>query len=811
MRIIASVQAKRGSSRGLVHYIAHSKLDIEREPEKGRELFNAFADNLSVKSANNSLKMGIGRARPSNDELHHLVLSFRPEDHRAFGRNEKERLLALKEVTRAAMSRLETHVAADRLFWAASVHLNTGNPHVHIALQKQYFTRAIEREFLAKIPRDALPHYEPSGSGEKVLMPGLLIESAIEKTEQLINRDRGKFQGHYKDEGGRRSLPPSPENADRDEVRQDTTYEREILRQGFLAEYELHKIDSKIDELTEHGHKMRFLVSDPESGRRRRMSLHDIGRREEPSDIVSTSPAERQIRAILFKSLAKEEEAKVTQQNDTAPIVHEANRLKGQYRRNDWKLPPPAFTKDDLDRLQDHYIQTTDLRKFSYLESVRSELERSGEIEPRDKDSLGRIAAKESISDLRQKVHERSYLDLSDGRYYRRVEIDAKYVSLAQLDREERENRNSDLSLLGRLKKAVSPVSGKKAPGAVEIENDPLRDSVLNKLDERLAAIKSDQKSEHKKAKLFEKILTAETGASFVMPVYSPEELAEIDALSSRLKLRPIYEQNWDRQRALIEAAGNDCNAYRKLLKADPSADFNEHKRGVIGGRALAQRHVAKVEFDKAKDDLKNFTESRRFQKFAIRDDKTGKTAFVSLQDVDLPRRGSILDRALDELFESREHRRLRRTVTTLAKARELRLKDDLDAAKDILASTSSLASEFSEFSFLGLTIEPIHRPIFTSAEITAIETRASNTPNKKEAARLGKIVESTANDRHRSLKEILADFENHSITQTNERERDVVSPKPADRIDGVAAPQHEQTAGNEGKIKQPKFSSHSR
>lgn len=808
MRIIASVQAKRGSSRGLVHYIAHSKLDIEREPEKGRELFKAFADNLSVESANNSLKVGIGSARPSNEELHHLVLSFRPDDHRALGRDDKARRSAIKEVTRAAMSRLETHLAADRLFWVASVHLNTGNPHVHIALQKQYFTREIEKGFMAKIPRDALPHYELSG-GEKVLMPGLLIESAIEKTEQLINRDRGKFQDHNKDEGGSRSLPPSPENADRDEVCQDTIYDREILRQGFLAEHELHKIDSKIDELTEHGNKMRFLVSDPESGRRRRMSLHDIAQREALVRNATKNPVEAQIRAILFKMLAKEAAAKVTHQNDTAPLLREANRLKGRYRRNDWKLPPPAFTKDDLDNLQDHYIQTTDLRKFSYLENIRSELERSGEIEPRDKVAVGRIAAKKSISDLRQKVHERSYLDFRDGRYYRRLEIDTKYVSLAQLDREENVNRNADLSLLGRLKKAVGPVSGKKARDAVEIENDPLRDSVVNKLDERLAAIKSGQKSEHKKAKLFEKILTAETGASSIMPVYSPEELAEIDALSSRLKLRPVYEQNCDRQRAHIQSAGNDCKAYQKLLKADPSADFNEHKRGVIGGRALARQIVAKVEFDKAKDDLKIFTESRRFQKFPIPDDKTGKATFLSLHDVDLPRRGSILDRALDELFEGREHRRLRRTVTSLAKARERRLKEDLDAAKEILAFSSRRASEFTGSSFLGLTSEPAYRAIFTSPELTTIEIRASNTMDTKEASRLRKVLESTAHEPPRSLKEILNDFENPPMIRASERE--VVGPAPADRIDAVAARQYKHTLGNEGKIKQSKFSGHSR
>ena len=78
MRVIASVQSKRGSSRGLIHYLAHSKIDRNAEPEKGRELFNEFTEHLTVRSANNFLKSDCGKGRPSNNELHHLVLSFRP-------------------------------------------------------------------------------------------------------------------------------------------------------------------------------------------------------------------------------------------------------------------------------------------------------------------------------------------------------------------------------------------------------------------------------------------------------------------------------------------------------------------------------------------------------------------------------------------------------------------------------------------------------------------------------------------------------------------------------------------------------------
>ncbi|MBK9767234.1 MAG: hypothetical protein IPP63_09545 [Chloracidobacterium sp.] len=99
MRIIASVQSKRGSSRGLVHYLAHSKIDPNKEPEKGRELFNAFTDQLDVRNANNFLKSNCGKGRPSNDELHHLVLSFRREDFHDLGSTDELRKRRLKAVT----------------------------------------------------------------------------------------------------------------------------------------------------------------------------------------------------------------------------------------------------------------------------------------------------------------------------------------------------------------------------------------------------------------------------------------------------------------------------------------------------------------------------------------------------------------------------------------------------------------------------------------------------------------------------------------------------------------------------------------
>ena len=566
MRVIASVQAKLGSSRGLVHYIAHSKLDNEREPEKGRELFNAFTDNLSVKSANNSIKADIVRGRPSNEELHHLVLSFRPDDYRALGTNEKQRRRVLKDTTRAAMKQLENALGADRLSWAAAVHLNTENPHIHIAIQKEFLTRDIERRTMTKIPREALPHFELR-DGEKVLVPGFLIEVATEKIDHIIVRNPEQMQAHDKDGIQHTPKPHSDSEKDRGmhtDSDRDPTAERDILRRGILAEYELRRIDARITVLTDHGDKMGFLMTDSEGGLRQRLSLRDLEQRGSVSDTDLAHSPERQIRTILFKMLAKEEAAKAQIQTDAGDTMREADRIRTAYRKDGRKLPVPTLTKDELDKLQGYCREATDIRRFSYLERIRSELERSREIEPRSKSDLDRIAVEKTISDLRAGLYEKNHSEFNDRRYYRLVVIGGKRIFLAQLDREENAPRNPILSFVEKLKETALRVAGRGRSSTTENETARLRGDIVKKLDEQLAGIKKDQNAEQNKVQILEKIMIANPDKITTEPApYSPEQLAEIETLSLRLKLEPIYEKNWGEQRALIESAGNKCPSYR--------------------------------------------------------------------------------------------------------------------------------------------------------------------------------------------------------------------------------------------------------
>jgi len=785
MRVVASVQAKRGSSRGLVHYIAHSKLDIEREPQESRELFNAFTNNLSVKSANRSMRVGIAKGRPSNDELHHLVLSFRGDDYRKLGVNEARRRQALKDITRAAMKSLETSTNAERLLWAAAVHRNTENPHVHIAIQKQYFTKEIERQVLKKIPREALPHYELRG-GEKVLVQGFLFEAATTKMEAIITRERTRAkvskQATSRESSKEHSIGQTASKPNQESAIQTVT-ERDALRKGILAEYELRYRQSKIDYLLDHGDKIRFMVSDPVSGRRRRLSLKEIEQRE--TDRYSAP--ERQIKAILHKMLAKEEAAMMQFQTETANAILEADRIREGYRKKGRKLPPPSLTKEELDKLQEQCLEISDVRRFSYLERIRTELERSGEIDPRSKDDLRSILAQKTISELRSRAYGKKHAELSDRSYYRAVELGDRSVSLAHLDREQKASESSVFSIFEKIKNTAARLSKKASPSTRTNETRNVRNDIVNKLDEQLASILKDQKTEQNKARVLANILNTTSENHQIDASYSPEQMAEIETLSVRLKLRTEYEKNWNEQRSLIESAGSDCPAYRKLAKADPTADFAEYKHRIIAGRSLAREIVASVEFGKAKEDLKTFQDAKRFQKFAIPDKKTGSVAYLSLHDVALPSRGSLLDRAVDELFEDREHRTLRRTVGSVVKDKEQRLRDDLTAAKEIMASAARNAAEFKDFSFFGLRSETTHQPIFTSAEIETLELRAANTRNSKEAERLRAILESATDRPVPSTTEILRDFEGPQKAPSEGKTIDPPALEASSRIQAVA------------------------
>lgn len=93
---IKSSSSGGSSSRGLVHYLAHSKLDREKEGIERREFFSESDDDLDVSRANRHLSLR--NAKPKPEELLHIVVAPSKDEIEKLGDNRKERKVALKEV-----------------------------------------------------------------------------------------------------------------------------------------------------------------------------------------------------------------------------------------------------------------------------------------------------------------------------------------------------------------------------------------------------------------------------------------------------------------------------------------------------------------------------------------------------------------------------------------------------------------------------------------------------------------------------------------------------------------------------------------
>jgi hypothetical protein len=178
----------------LVHYIAHSKVDLSRESSGSRDLFNDRSDVINVKQANFSLKPGVSSNRPKNEDLLHLVISLQPDDFKRLGADEKERRKSLREITRKSMRSLERTVGAESLDWVAAIHRNTDNPHVHIVTSKRFLSLEKDKhEMLKRIPTAAVPHYEMRDQ-IRVFVPGVLMDTATETIDGIIARNPAKEQ-----------------------------------------------------------------------------------------------------------------------------------------------------------------------------------------------------------------------------------------------------------------------------------------------------------------------------------------------------------------------------------------------------------------------------------------------------------------------------------------------------------------------------------------------------------------------------------------------------------------------------------------
>ena len=180
------------------------------------------------------------------------------------------------------------------------------------------------------------------------------------------------------------------------------------------------------------------------------------------------------------------------------------------------------------------------------------------------------------------------------------------------------------------------------------------------------------------------------------------------------------------------------------------------HDKDPGAGRSIAWDILCNIESSKAKEDLTQYRKPKRFHKFAIEDKTNGSISYLSLNDVDLPRKGSILDHGLNLLLESREHRLLRHELEGRVKAREADLKASLVAAKELVLESGREAVTFKQTSWWQSSGEPDYQPIFTVKEVAEIEKRIAARPDTKEASRLKLALERSVSNNPITYDQIL-------------------------------------------------------
>lgn len=770
MRIIVSIQAKRESSRGLVHYIAHSKTDSAKE-QKTRELFTEYSDRVSVEAANDFLKTGVEKKRSDNSQLHHIVISLKSDDFEKLGIDEAERQHSLKLVTRNVLEKLAESIGAEKLSWTAGIHRNTENPHVHIAIQKEYFDKNLEKKLLSKLPASLLPQYQNSGE-TRVFVPGKLIDAAETKLEEIIKSKQNE-RDHSLQTIQAAFNQNNPSESDRKD--QKDQKEREILAQAILAKYHLEKSRDNLDSLENHGDKRRFKINDAISGQTRSMSLFDLERRaeknanqnqklknirdpkkrdDEIARLVAVEMSQnldgiKRIKTILHNLIIKEHRNLKALEATYNELKPHAEKIRLQYRREKAKLPIPNLTPDEIETLQTQSIEKGDVRTSEYFERVRHAVSVELGIPTRSVEEIAKLKASQVISGLKVLSHEKQIAEFWNRKRSTQFEIDGKKWSLAKLDAIAQEKAKSNKTIVGKVSDLFSKVGLMKSGNETE-KLEEIRNQILIKLDEKFEEMSTGGKREKAIQKMLngfaEKDTNPEKGT--IKPSFTAFDLAETERLSFDLRLTEIYRDNFEEQKALV------ANFSGTQTTDKTASRINK----IISGRAVARELLCEIELARSKEALAKFKQFKIFHKFEIKNPKAETPQFVSLKEVEFDSSGSIFDQTLEYFIENLDKRQARKEIEKLVELKETELKADVVVAKNMLNAAAEETMNYKSRTIFG-SLKYHVEPIFTPQELLTLELRIAETENRREATKLQNILEVFDYSKAKNLAAILEDI----------------------------------------------------
>ena len=794
---IKSSKSGGGSSRGLIHYLAHSKLDREKEGIEKREFFSEFENDLDVRSANRHLSLS--NTRPKPEEFLHIVIAPSKEEIQSVGDNLKTRKNSLKAVVRETVERLEKVVQAKKLKWVAVAHFNTENPHAHLAVQKEFLNENGKTETL-RINRKMLHYNEVSDDGEKILHKGMLILAAENKIEEIAQNRRCEQEKSKNTESEKvnEKAKIQTENPKQFSSNQKPKIpnlnERRILAEEMLAIAEVQRRERNIENLIEHGDKKRFKIKDEVTGNTRHVSHFDIERKIEivsrrKARIIHPNNAEK--RAELTSTLMLEERAKsepVISQLETirrhvlgfenrhlSKAQEKHTRLHNQklliekkYERLQTAVPLPLFKPDEIQRLQSEAFQEQNLEKILYLESIRQsnalELNRPSR---RDEDVRELLAAK-IVANLKLEAAEKRLLALSENKNFIKVRIGISTWSHRELEAHEIKSAKKN-NLWSQVKSKTGKIlfrSGEKSTHAENLDYPALHKATNDALLDLEKMRRDEIKHQKEFSQTLDKIFDAETNPNKakLTPAFSAYELSLTEDLALEAGRENFYEnslllqENWlfgklsekisqtkpDKEPSVNVRFNNQQNHSAEAITTDQyqsEADIKAAPEKVIGrfvlARAEARIILAQTNVIVAQENLAKYSRDKVFLKHLIKDTKTGAESEVSLRDVEPRKHYYLLDRVLENALETKQQKELRKIVHQAAQKREKELTLNLNNANNRQLRLENQKAMLRE----KYSAVPETEPIFTPKEIAALDMRAARTPHKSETERLEKII----------------------------------------------------------------------
>ena len=797
--IISLKSSASGSSRGLVHYLAHSKLDREQEGIEQREFFSESENDLDVRGTNRHLSLKDTKPKP--EELLHIVIAPSKDEIESLGDDRAARKDALKAVVRETVARLENEVKARNLKWVAVSHFNTDNPHAHLAIQKQFLSENGKTEIL-RINRQMLHYNEVVANGEKKLHKGALILAAENKIKEIAEERRTTRENEkvlepkktvrkseYIIENNKRF---SAEKA----LRIPNFSERRILAEEMLVAAEIIRRERNIENLIEHGDKKRFKIKDDVTGNTRHVSLFDIERkiahlRHRKARL--THPKNVEKRAELAAKFSQEERAKhtpliqqletirlhvlgfenrhLTQAREKHTRLHDQKLLiEKKYERLKTAVALPLFNADEIQGLQSEAFREQNLEKILLLESIRqcnaAELNRPSR---RERDVRELLAAK-IVAELKIQAAEKRLGEFPANKDFVKVKIGDSVWSHRELDRHEfRAARKNDLWTLVKSKTSELLIrSDKKTAFAEKLDYPALHKAVEDALENLENARRDEIKQQKEFSQILNKIFEAETNPNKtkLTPAFSAYELSEAEDLALVAGRENFYEnalvlqENWLREklaenldRESVSKEQQTAGKIRIQKHASPvfetAVQFQSESESQVGaeriigkfvlGRAEARSLIARTNTTEAQENLDRYNRDKLFVKHRITDPKTGAERELTLRDVEPKKHYYLLDRVLEKALESQELKNLRDAVHQAALNKEKELTKNLkDAQHRVLRLENQKTMMLEKYSAAPGEIQPI----FTPKEIAALDIRAARTLDKSEADRLEKIVD---------------------------------------------------------------------